>query len=395
MQQESLPGPETKINIYAGTGENADLSNFAERPLNFGKVTGYSLPEGSNIGAFTSKYPIYNIGKTTYSTKQNPESGESFVFEGLSDLFSGRRFKTVEGAFQAAKLVFTHPKGNGVKGNKYWQSKEYTQRENSMDGVYYNTASILVLTNEGEQLLQKLQEASGAQAKSLGRQIEGLDRQAWDANSSKIMKALIGRSFEDNPQALQRLLATGNATLTHTQDKSKWGTEFPRLLMEVRDELRNSYASLNTNQTPVSGSTTVTQQAPKIEIFNGFWTRQQVAQQQDKVFLFGDNTNDRVNTNYIPTSTQAVIRGLPNAIGIDTKKDRGVTPQSYFTDADFNQFKAQVDAAIAQAKASGKTIVIPADGIGTGKAMLKEKAPKCFKYLQQELQKLQNIQRTE
>jgi len=32
-QQESLLGPETKINIYAGTNENADLSNFTERPF--------------------------------------------------------------------------------------------------------------------------------------------------------------------------------------------------------------------------------------------------------------------------------------------------------------------------------------------------------------------------
>jgi hypothetical protein len=37
--------------------------------------------------------------------------------------------------------------------------------------------------------------------------------------------------------------------------------------------------------------------------------------------LFGDNTEDRLN-GYIPTLTQAVIRGLPNAIGIDTKKNR-------------------------------------------------------------------------
>jgi hypothetical protein len=44
--------------------------------------------------------------------------------------------------------------------------------------------------------------------------------------------------------------------------------------------------------------------------------------------------------------TQAVIRGLPNAIGIDTKKNRGTTEDSYFTDADFDIFKTQVDNAI-------------------------------------------------
>ena len=126
----------------------------------------------------------------------------------------------------------------------------------------------------------------------------------------------------------------------------------------------------------------------KVETFKGYWTREQVARQQDKVFLFGDNTYDRTKTHHIPRFTQAVIRGLPNAIGIDTKKARWTSAESYFSDDDFDIFKAQVDAAIAQAKASGKIIVIPADGIGTGKAMLKEKAPRCFDYLQSELQKL-------
>lgn len=302
-------GTAKTINIYAGTRENADLSNFAERPINFGKITAYSLLEGAKLEAFKSKYPIYSIGEVTYSTKDNPNAGESFVFDGLSDLFKGLRFRTVEGAFQAAKLVFTHPKGNGAKGNRYWQPKKYTQRENSIDGAYYNTADIFVLTEEGKQLLKNFQEASGAQAKSLGKQIVGLDTTAWDANSSKIMKALIGRSFEGNPQALQRLLATGNATLTHTQDKGKWGTEFPKLLMEVREELGG--------------------QAP---------------------------------------STSA--------------------DSSYFTDADFDQFKEQVDKAIQQALDSGKIIVIPKNGIGTGAAQLEKRAPKLFEYLQTKLSEL-------
>ena len=131
-----------------------------------------------------------------------------------------------------------------------------------------------------------------------------------------------------------------------------------------------------------------------VEEFQGFWNRQQVASQTDKVFLFGDNTNDRTITKYVPSMTQAVIRGLSNAIGIDTKKDRGTSTNSYLTDNDFDWFKNHVDTQIQLAKDSGKTIVIPADGIGTGKAMLKEKAPKLFTYLQQELNKLKEAQIT-
>ena len=158
----NLPGPETKINIYAGTGENADLSNFANRP-----------------------------------------------FEHM-----GVRFSTVEGAFQAMKLMVSSMKNpNGM------------------------------LSKEGADLFKKLTTATGAEAKALGRQVKGLDTKEWDANSSRIMKELLKASFEQNPKALTNLLTTGNATLTHTQDKGKWGTEFPRLLMEVRNELRSTQSN--------------------------------------------------------------------------------------------------------------------------------------------------------
>lgn len=84
---------------------------------------------------------------------------------------------------------------------------------------------------------------TGSQLKSLGRQIKNLNVQAWDRSSSFVMKQLLKESFEQNPQALQRLLSTGNATLTHVQDNSKWGKEFPKLLMEVREELRKKQDS--------------------------------------------------------------------------------------------------------------------------------------------------------
>ena len=60
----------------------------------------------------------------------------------------------------------------------------------------------------------------------------------WDEKSSEVMEQLIRASFQQNPIALQRLLDTGNTILTHTQDRGKWGKEFPRILMEVREELR-------------------------------------------------------------------------------------------------------------------------------------------------------------
>ena len=152
------------LNIWAGTNENADLSNFAERPF---IVTSVGIDSSGPIAG---------------------------------------NFKTVEGAFQAQKLAYSNN---------------------------YTDAQI-------EEIKSRLEKASGSQAKQIGRSILGLDIKAWNSISSVLMKNLLLESFEQNPKALQRLLATGNITLTHTQEKSKWGTEFPRLLMEVREELRQS-----------------------------------------------------------------------------------------------------------------------------------------------------------
>lgn len=157
------------VNIYAGTGENADLSNFAIRP-------------------FTHHF---NDG-------------------------SVKEFQSVEQAFQ------------------YIKASEFADTR-SNDG---NTRP------SGKSIQAEIMDTTtGSQLRSLGRQIRNLNVQAWDRSSSFIMKQLLKESFEQNPQALQRLLGTGNSILTHIQDKGKWGKEFPKLLMEVRKELRKKQDS--------------------------------------------------------------------------------------------------------------------------------------------------------
>lgn len=157
------------VNIYAGTGENADLSNFAIRP-------------------FTHHF---NDG-------------------------SVKDFQSVEQAFQ------------------YIKASEFADTR-SNDG---NTRP------SGKSIQAEIMDTTtGSQLRSLGRQIKNLNVQAWDRSSSFIMKQLLKESFEQNPQALQRLLGTGNSILTHIQDNGKWGKEFPRLLMEVRYEFKKKQDS--------------------------------------------------------------------------------------------------------------------------------------------------------
>lgn len=72
----------------------------------------------------------------------------------------------------------------------------------------------------------------------------------WKANTTndyniKLMKELIKESFLYNVDALEALLKTRGKKLTHKQDTGIWKEMFPKLLMEVRDELWEMY-----NNTP-------------------------------------------------------------------------------------------------------------------------------------------------
>jgi hypothetical protein len=117
-----------------------------------------------------------------------------------------------------------------------------------------------------------------------------------------------------------------------------------------------------------------------VRIQEEWYERDKVAADNYAVYLFGENYAQQ-GTDYVPKATQAVIRGLPNAIGIPTKNDPRTGDFSYLTDRQFHVFKDSTMAAIKKAMKSGKTIVIPADGIGTGAAQLSRRAPRCAAFL--------------
>ena len=56
--------------------------------------------------------------------------------------------------------------------------------------------------------------------------------------SDQLMEDLIKTSIEQNPEIKDILLATGNSLIAHTQDNGHWGTTFPEILMNIRDELK-------------------------------------------------------------------------------------------------------------------------------------------------------------
>lgn len=153
------PDGPADINIYYGSNENRELSNFAER-------------------RFTD--PDTNI-----------------------------EFFSVEQYFQYNKV------------SEYMS----TDTDTGADALQ-SLANEILNTDSGASLKRKG-----------GTRLTGVtfDAERWEADKAGVMADGIRMSFDQNDDAKKRLMTTGNAKLTHTQDKGEWGTLFPKLLMEYRD----------------------------------------------------------------------------------------------------------------------------------------------------------------
>lgn len=101
---------------------------------------------------------------------------------------------------------------------------------------------------------------------------------------------------------------------------------------------------------------------------------------RDKIYVFGDNLIGKGKKG------QAVIRDEENAFGIPTKKNPGTAKEDYFTDSEIEENKKAIDLAIEKILKQEKEVVFPKDGIGTGLAKLKTKAPSTYKYLVESLE---------
>lgn len=188
--------PDTKINIYAGNNENTDLSNFSVRPFSNAQYSFESVEQGFQFGKLEV---LKSVIKSGYTERDAAYKDIISQIEKLqNDLLSVKRSAFKDDVSYGAAL-------------KHIGDTKLEAKDSDIQMIIDNFFS--------------------------KEKIEGFTN--WNTGTaSNIMKALLKASFEQNSQAAQILLNTGNATLTHTQDKSKWGTEFPRLLMEVREELR-------------------------------------------------------------------------------------------------------------------------------------------------------------
>ena len=94
----------------------------------------------------------------------------------------------------------------------------------------------------------------------------------------------------------------------------------------------------------------------------------------DKIFVFGDNLIGKGK------GGQAIIRDCPNAFGIPTKRLPSMDENSFFSDKeDEEKIVLSRLRELYKLMFSGKEIILPIDGLGTGLADMENKSPKIFK----------------
>lgn len=191
--------------------------------------------------------------------------------------YQGKSFGNVETAFQLSKLRYAAP-----------LEQQPTDVQNWANG--------------------NLQSCIASDSRKLGRKIVGLRTSDWDANSSRIMEEIIRTSLEQNPNILQKLKDTGDAIITHTQGDAPWNTEFPRILMKIRNEsigTKTSTVSVDTSHNLVIvGASNVSATAKQM---NGIDT---LRHPDTNEMHFGNpfsHTNDSGVQKVFPTVKEAVI----------------------------------------------------------------------------------------
>lgn len=202
---------EVKItNIYAGANQNTILSNFANRPF---FLTSLSADTTDEQALFSLLHP---------------------VLEHVHLMFS-----SVEQAFQMMKMLLP--------------SLQELTAEALANGI---TAEEKARIDKADAVVEKMKKTNNPSTlRRLGATrgiLTDSELQMWDSNKKAIMKALIRASLKQNPKALQVLLATGNSSITHIQDRSMWRTQFPIILEELREEFRGTQVGNNFN--PISNA---------------------------------------------------------------------------------------------------------------------------------------------
>lgn len=112
-------------------------------------------------------------------------------------------------------------------------------------------------------------------------------------------------------------------------------------------------------------------------------TRTVMNQHNNYTYLFGDNEKRAGKGGQAKH-----MRGHPSSIGVRTKAFPGRQPEHFWRDDNYEENVRMIDHDIERALKTGKRIVIPSSGLGTGLSNTAHTAPRTFEYLRDRLVEL-------
>lgn len=116
------------------------------------------------------------------------------------------------------------------------------------------------------------------------------------------------------------------------------------------------------------------------------YTRAEIQSNRDRLYVFGDNVST------LGRGGQAKeCRGEPNTVGIPTKWHPTMDEAAFFDDSALDKVKRRIQHEFRTLEAhlvSGKDVVWPADGVGTGLAQLPRRAPAVAAFIERCLRHL-------
>lgn len=117
-------------------------------------------------------------------------------------------------------------------------------------------------------------------------------------------------------------------------------------------------------------------------------SREDLVANPDALFLFGDNVE---RSGFGGQAKE--MRGEPNAVGIRTKMAPHNAASAFFSEdpeavAEQNEMIAEDFEPVFDHLENGGVVVVPADGLGTGLARLRDFAPSTLNFLAEQIARL-------
>jgi predicted NAD-dependent protein-ADP-ribosyltransferase YbiA (DUF1768 family) len=292
----------------------------------------------SRSRAFVLTYPDETKGefKTEYKRYDDLRSAKQAAARAKADGRSAEAFLKPKGPVYVVtgKRLVKQPIKREPPVNVFYGSGENASLSNLAARPFaygerdYLTVEHAYQTLKGGSFDQKTYDAYNRLPDATGKKIAGPRAVTKDNANITLMEELMKASFEQNADAAKALTDTGQAGITHTQDRGVWKKEFPRILTDIRKSLRPSEGTRGSSTQVKSGDAPAPQSGPASNAQESMGRQQAIAQynadslrmEQDRAKQEFSNEQSEQKTFFNPEEADAYAARLKNEFGFDNVK---------------------------------------------------------------------------